>query len=50
MPCMKCSNNKWKYGTHGKCQYDSEEKCKKAAKAIHAKQNQKPPTPISHKP
>lgn len=36
MPCMKCNNGKWKYGKRGKCIYDTLEKCKEAAAAIHA--------------
>ncbi len=35
MPCMKCSNGKWKYGEHGKCVFTSESKCEDAAAAIH---------------
>lgn len=35
MPCIKCSNGKWKYGEHGKCQFDTLEACKAAAAAIH---------------
>ena len=35
MPCMKCSNGKYKYGEHGKCVYDSLAECKRAAAAIH---------------
>lgn len=35
MPCMKCSNGKWKYGKHGKCVFDTLEACQAAAAAIH---------------
>lgn len=35
MPCMKCSNGKWKYGEHGRCQFDTLAACKAAAAAIH---------------
>lgn len=35
MPCMKCSNGKYKYGEHGKCVYDTLAECKRAAAAIH---------------
>lgn len=35
MPCMKCSNGKWKYGEHGNCQFDTLEQCQAAAAAIH---------------
>ena len=35
MPCMKCSNGKYKYGLHGNCQFDTLAACKKAAAAIH---------------
>ena len=37
MPCMKCSNGKWKYGEHGNCQFDTLADCKAAAAAIHIK-------------
>ena len=36
MPCMKCPDGKYKYGEKGKCQYDTEAACKRAAAAIHA--------------
>ena len=35
MPCIKCSNGKWKYGAKGRCQFDTLEKCNQAAAAIH---------------
>jgi len=35
MPCMKCSNGKWKYGEHGNCQFDTLSACHAAAAAIH---------------
>lgn len=35
MPCMQCSNGKYKYGESGKCVYDTLEACKRAAAAIH---------------
>ena len=35
MPCMKCSNGKYKYGEHGKCVFDTLAACKAAAAAIH---------------
>ena len=35
MPCMKCSNGKYKYGAHGNCQFDTLDACKAAAAAIH---------------
>ena len=35
MPCMKCSNGKWKYGVHGNCQFDTLDACNAAAAAIH---------------
>jgi hypothetical protein len=38
MPCMKCSNGKWKYGVHGRCQFDTLAACKAAAAAIHVKE------------
>lgn len=37
MPCMKCNNGKYKYGEHGRCQFDTLAACKAAAAAIHAK-------------
>jgi len=42
MPCMKCSNGKWKYGKRGKCVFDTLEACKAAEAAIHARENKKP--------
>lgn len=35
MPCMKCSNGKYKYGANGNCQFDTLDACKAAAAAIH---------------
>lgn len=35
MPCIKCSNGKWKYGQKGRCQFDTKKKCEDAAAAIH---------------
>ena len=35
MPCMKCSNGKWKYGANGNCQFDTLDACNAAAAAIH---------------
>jgi len=40
MPCLKCSNNKYKYGKKGKCIYDTLKECQEAAAAIHAQENQ----------
>jgi hypothetical protein len=34
---MKCSNGKYKYGEHGRCEFDTLAACKAAAAAIHAK-------------
>jgi hypothetical protein len=39
MPCIKCNNNKWKYGVHGRCQFDTLGACKAAEAAIHAQEN-----------
>ena len=43
MPCMKCSNGKYKYGQRGRCVFDTLEQCERAAVAIQigdkAKQN-----------
>ena len=36
MPCIKCSNGKWKYGKKGRCQFKTLVACNKAAAAIHA--------------
>ena len=41
MPCMKCSNGKYKYGEKGRCQFKTLEACKKAEAAIHARENEK---------
>lgn len=41
MPCIKCSNGKWKYGEKGKCQFKTLEACKKAAAAIHAEEDKR---------
>tara|TARA_R110000744_G_scaffold30329_3_gene71846 strand:- start:6231 stop:6944 length:714 start_codon:yes stop_codon:yes gene_type:complete len=30
MPCIKCENEKWKWGENGECQYDTLEECKSA--------------------
>ena len=38
MPCIKCSNGKWKYGEKGKCLYNTLKKCKEAAAAIHTQE------------
>lgn len=38
MPCIKCSNGKWKYGEQGRCQFDTLKKCEDAAAAIHIKE------------
>ena len=35
MPCMRCSNGKYKYGEHGDCMFDTLAKCRAAAAAIH---------------
>jgi hypothetical protein len=45
MPCMKCSNGKYKYGEHGKCVYDTLAACKRAAAAIHIGDKQIDPYP-----
>lgn len=29
MPCKPCENGKWKFGSTGKCQYESKESCEK---------------------
>jgi len=35
MPCMRCSNGKYKSGEHGDCMFDTLAKCRAAAAAIH---------------
>lgn len=35
MPCVKCSNGKWRLGS-GKCMYTTLEKCKAAERAYYA--------------
>jgi hypothetical protein len=41
MPCMKCSNGKWKYGAGGNCQFDTLEACERAEAAINAQNSPK---------
>jgi hypothetical protein len=41
MPCMRCSNGKYKYGAHGNCQFDTLSQCRQAEQAIHARENVK---------
>ena len=51
MPCMQCSNGKYKYGQHGNCQFDTLAKCEAAAAAIHINNpNLKEPVVDSKKP
>jgi len=40
MPCIKCSNKKWRYGS-GNCIYPTKKKCEEAAAAIHANEDKK---------
>ena len=47
MPCMKCSNGKYKYGEHGKCVFDTLQACKDAAAAIHIQDKEEPAQPQS---
>lgn len=47
MPCMKCSNGKYKYGASGNCQFDTLEACKAAAAAIHIQNSVPVTTPSS---
>lgn len=35
MPCIKCSNDKWRIGS-GKCMYKTKESCEKALAAYYA--------------
>lgn len=39
MPCMKCSDGKWRYGNKGKCEFHTKEKCESAESAIHIREN-----------
>lgn len=39
MPCIKCSNGKWRYGEHGRCQFKTLESCQAAERAVHAREN-----------
>jgi hypothetical protein len=41
VPCMRCSNGKYKYGVHGNCNFDTLGQCHEAEQAIHAKENKK---------
>lgn len=50
MPCMKCSNGKWKYGAGGNCQFDTLEACERAEAAINAQNNPKVGGPHSANP
>lgn len=38
MPCVKCSNGKWRLGS-GDCRYSSKEACERAYKAYRARQH-----------
>ena len=35
MPCVKCSNGKWRFGS-SKCMYTSKKNCQKAEAAYYA--------------
>lgn len=41
MPCEKCKDGKWKYGTDGDCQFSTKKECEDARKAIHARRGGK---------
>lgn len=49
MPCIPCSNGKWKYGVRGRCQFNSKAHCEKAQAAIHAKQNRRNKNKVHNK-
>ena len=34
MSCIKCPDEKWKWGSRGKCIYDSKSECQRAGIAI----------------
>lgn len=38
MPCTKCSNGKWRYGSGG-CVFETKAKCREAEQAIHARKD-----------
>lgn len=40
MPCLRCSNGKWRWGERGRCQFDSREHCERAAAAIRIRGSQ----------
>lgn len=48
MPCLKCSNGKYKYGEQGRCQFDSLGVCQAAEAAIYARKA-KPKKPAKPK-
>lgn len=39
MPCIKCSNGKWKIGQRGKCRYKTKASCQAALRAYYAEKN-----------
>lgn len=41
MPCMKCSNGKWKFGERGGCNFKTLAQCRKANAAYYASKNKK---------
>ena len=41
MPCIKCSNGKWKFGEKGKCSFKTKEACETAGSVIHADKGDK---------
>ena len=50
MPCIKCSNGKWKYGEGGNCQFDTLAACHAAAAAIHIQEEAAKKPPKKRKP
>jgi len=40
MPCIQCSNGKWKIG-NGPCVYKTQKECENALAAIHAEEEKK---------
>lgn len=50
MPCYKCSNNKYKYGERGRCQFDTLGACEAAERAVHAREGESGYKPTKKKP
>lgn len=44
MPCIKCSNGRWRYGNRGRCQFDTLAACRRAEQAINIEKPKKAKT------